>query len=337
MLKYHCRGVWVGLIVGVGVIGCGKSEPSQPAAATGTPPAAHELAPSAPASSAQAKLATPATSATSATPATQPSPSSSATTPATPTASAQAGSAQAGREPATAAVPAAGPSLFDCVITDIDPDSKLQIPPETTIAGKSTADLLTAVEAEWAKVTLTGKNGEPAKYTVQFDTRLGPVVIALDAQLAPMHVRNFVALARAGYYDGLCFERIVRQQSSAASNNKLLLVEAGCPFGTGDHPEQSHLGYWLKPEISEKSKHVPGSVGMCLVDGNPDTGACRFYVALEPHANMDGVFSVFGRVTKGLEHLFHLASQPIRDGESYENGAKPVEPLRIERVTVTCE
>ena len=326
MLKSHCRGVWVGLIVGVGVIGCGKSEPSQPAAATGTPPAAHESAPSAPAPSAQATQAAPAAPATTA------SSRSTATTPAAPSAQAQAAPV-----PAAVAAPAARLNLFDCVITDIDPDSKLQIPPETTIAGKSTADLLTAVEAEWAKVDLTGKNGGLAKYTVQFDTRLGPVEITLDAELAPMHVRNFVALARAGYYDGLCFERIVRQQSSAASNNKLLLVEAGCPFGTGDHPEQSHLGYWLKPEISEKSKHVPGSVGMCLVDGNPDTGACRFYVALEPHANMDGVFSVFGRVIKGLEHLFHLASQPIRDGESYENGAKPVEPLRIERVTVTCE
>lgn len=325
--------IGVGLIVGAGLVGCGKSEPSAPTA-NQSPVVAHTTD-----SDAVERTAPPTTA--SAVTATQPAVvSSGALTQPANNPNALTATASTTITPtaptATQLKPPTDDDFFACVITEIDPESKLQLPPETTVAGKSTADLLAAVEAEWSKVPLRNQQGQLLQYSVRLDTRLGPVIIRLNSALAPTHVRNFLTLARVGYYDGLFFERIIKQ-TPTSKDNGLLLVEAGCPAGKGDQPERSHLGYWLKSEVSADSTHLAGSVGMCLVDAQPDTGACRFYVALEPHPNMNGVFTVFGQVTNGLEILRQFASGPVVQTQSFASTLQPAEPLRIDRVSVIVE
>src|SRR5260221_5950164 len=106
----------------------------------------------------------------------------------------------------------------------------------------------------------------------------------MQTELAPNHVRNFVALTKLQFYDGLRFHRIVRQESQGdAIASKLVLLEAGSPVETAD-PASSHLGYWLRPEFSKDIKHEEGTVGACLMatDDNAETAACRFYINLTP-------------------------------------------------------
>src|SRR5262245_65602513 len=85
-------------------------------------------------------------------------------------------------------------------------------------------------------------------------------------EIAPNHVRNFIALASQQYYDGLRFDRIVKQQYEGENGQtgKLVLLEAGAPIETAE-PERSHLGYWLKPEFNQDVKHEEGTVGGCLL------------------------------------------------------------------------
>jgi peptidyl-prolyl cis-trans isomerase B (cyclophilin B) len=219
----------------------------------------------------------------------------------------------------------AGPSFADAV-TEVSPDDQ-QPPPDRTLTGLSTGKLREEVLRRWGQVRLTGPSGKPMAFTATLDTDFGPVVIELRPDIAPNHVRNFVALAEAHYYDGLHVERIIQQQSEGGDDAKLELVEAGCPLGTGE-PGIGHLGYWLKPEFNDKVTHEPGTVGACR-DAAPDSAACRFYITLSKAPVMDGNFTVFGKVTRGLEAVHTIAQQPRAEGSP-----SPEKPVVIRKVTI---
>ena len=61
----------------------------------------------------------------------------------------------------------------------------------------------------------------------------------------------------------------------------------------------------------------------------PDTAACRFYITLSPAPVMDGQFTVFGRVTQGLDVVHKIVKQPRPDG-----GVRPLKPTAIRTVTI---
>src|SRR5262245_4839371 len=156
-------------------------------------------------------------------------------------------------------------------------------------------------------------------------------------EIAPSHVRNFIALASQQYYDGLRFDRIVKQQYEGENGQtgKLVLLEAGAPIETAE-PERSHLGYWLKPEFNPDVKHEEGTVGACLLacEGNEETAAVRFYITLTPAPAMDGNFTVFAKVTKGLDVARKLAEQPVKGDDAGPEQGRPLTPLTIKKVTV---
>ena len=149
-------------------------------------------------------------------------------------------------------------------------------------------------------------------------------------------MRNFVALATLQYYDGLRFDRIVQQEykTDDGQAGKLGLLEAGAPLETAE-PERSHLGYWLKPEFHADLKHEEGSVGACLLecDGNEETAAVRFYINLTPAPAMDGNFTIFAKVTKGLDVARRIADLPHGEEAGPDQG-RPKQPITIRKVTV---
>src|SRR5207245_467740 len=109
------------------------------------------------------------------------------------------------------------------------------------------------------------------RYTADLETDLGMIEIELFPEAAPNHVRNFIALAQAGYYDGLPLHRSLRGQ---VAEQTLAYLEGGCPLGTGEFGFGS-IGYWLKPEISPTLTHEEGSVG--AVHGDiAESAACKF-------------------------------------------------------------
>jgi len=150
-------------------------------------------------------------------------------------------------------------------------------------------------------------------------------------------VRNFVALARTGYYDGLWFDRVLHDESNEGTPVRLDTVEAGCPVGTGD-PRTSHLGYWLYPEFqpADKVTHEEGTVGACH-GVEADTSSCKFYVALTKAPMLDGNYTVFGKVTRGLDVLRTIHGKPVVTEDQERLGyRRPANPVKIKRVTVTA-
>jgi cyclophilin family peptidyl-prolyl cis-trans isomerase len=208
----------------------------------------------------------------------------------------------------------------------------IQLPPDLTMTGKATGKLHDQVAAAWNDIRFATPDGRPIAYTATLDTDLGSIELEFLPEIAPNHVRNFITLARCGYYDGLVFERIVRQQSNTGDGSTVELIEGGCPLGTGE-PGIGHLGYTLKPEFSEAVKHGPGIVGACHED-QPDTAGTRFYVSLGPAPALDGNYTVFARVKSGLEVAGKISQQPVRRDTPGGDGERPEKPVVIRKVTV---
>ncbi len=219
---------------------------------------------------------------------------------------------------------------------EINADSGVSLPPTFTTNGKNSGELNEQVQKLWNDIRFTDGNGKTQTYILSFEivqgqTELGTIEILMRPEIAPNHVRNFVALTMLNLYDGLHVDRIVRQQGEGAEpNNQLLLLESGSPAENADAPS-SHLGYWLRPEFAEGVKHEEGTVGACLLasEDNAETAACRFYITLTPAPAMDGNFTVFGKVIRGIEVARKVAEQPVRDAGPDQG--KPLTPITIRK------
>ena len=104
---------------------------------------------------------------------------------------------------------------------------------------------------------------------------------------APKTVENFVTLAKKGFYDGLTFHRVVPD----------FVVQGGDPKGNGT----GGPGYTIKAEFN-KQKHLRGSVAMARSQ-HPDSAGSQFYITYGPTPHLDNNYTVFGRVTSGMEHV----------------------------------
>jgi cyclophilin family peptidyl-prolyl cis-trans isomerase len=218
-----------------------------------------------------------------------------------------------------------------------DPPAHSNPPPDITVSGKPVYKIYKEVLALWDTISFATPDGKPIHYSAIVETDFGTIEIALRPDLAPNHVRNFVALARAGYYDGLFFDRICHEETEVEPGKTQVFdsIEAGCPLGNGD-PGNGSIGYWLKPEFppaEAKVTHEPGTVGACR-GVEEDSAACRFYITLCEAPYLDGHFTVFGKVTRGLEVARTIAKQPTREDEDVAGSLRPDRPIKIKKVTI---
>jgi peptidyl-prolyl cis-trans isomerase B (cyclophilin B) len=151
-------------------------------------------------------------------------------------------------------------------------------------------------------------------YTVDLETSQGTISLSLDAVAAPGHVRNFVALAESGFYDGGCFHRII----------KGFMIQGGCPEGSGT----GGPGYQIPAEFNATS-HEPGVLSMARTS-DPNSAGSQFFICLERVPHLDRQYTAFGR-TANAESLAVVKEI----GEVPTGGQdRPVEAVVIEKVTV---
>ena len=101
---------------------------------------------------------------------------------------------------------------------------------------------------------------------------------------------RFVALARKNYFDGIAFHRVVPN----------FVVQGGDPRGDGN----GGPGYQIRCEINT-APYARGAVGMAL--SGKDTGGSQFFVTHSPQPHLDGGYTVFARVTAGMDVVDRLA------------------------------
>jgi cyclophilin family peptidyl-prolyl cis-trans isomerase len=155
------------------------------------------------------------------------------------------------------------------------------------------------------------------------EKRLQTVAIEFYEADAPGTVANFKKLARGGFYKRLAVHRVIPH----------LLVQVGDPLSRKKDRSQVGTGgpgYTLPPEI--RRKHTKGAIAASrLADKiNPArmSNGSQFYVCLEAMPNLDGQYTVFGRVLYGLEALDAISTRPVDTNDN------PVERVVVQSVRI---
>jgi cyclophilin family peptidyl-prolyl cis-trans isomerase len=151
-----------------------------------------------------------------------------------------------------------------------------------------------------------------ARYTATFETSAGTFDCELWADKAPATVGNFVGLARAGFYDGTVFHRVIKE----------FMLQGGCPQGTGT----GGPGYNFADEINDE-KLVKGVLAMA--NAGPNTNGSQFFViTAEATPWLDGAHTGFGKVTSGQDVVDAIEASPT------DRRDRPREEQRLISVTI---
>ena len=135
---------------------------------------------------------------------------------------------------------------------------------------------------------------DPAKqYTATITTTKGDIVIDLYPDKAPLTVNSFVFLARDGYFNNVSFHRVIKE----------FVAQTGDPLGSG----MGGPGYTYANEISDLKFDSEGVVGMA--NGGADTNGSQFFITYAAQPTLDGNYTVFGKVTKGMDVVSNLTAR----------------------------
>jgi cyclophilin family peptidyl-prolyl cis-trans isomerase len=141
------------------------------------------------------------------------------------------------------------------------------------------------------------------------ETAKGSITIKVEADLGPLAAGNFVALAACGFYDGVVFHRVVPG----------FVIQGGDPTGTGS----GGPGY----EFANDPVTAPYARGVvAMANAGRDTNGSQFFIVLAD-SNLPPDYSVFGRVTAGMEAVDAIAA--AADAEL------PTSPIAMDTVTVS--
>lgn len=148
-------------------------------------------------------------------------------------------------------------------------------------------------------------------------TEVGAIEIEMIPEVAPESERNFLNLSTTGALDTTTFSRVVKD----------FVIQGG------NLTTSEKWGHVLAKRMSRKLpdepgliKHVRGIVSMARPD-EPNSATTSFFILVGDGHHLDGKFSAFGRVTKGIE-VADAINQTPNDGE------KPQKPVRINRAVV---
>jgi peptidylprolyl isomerase len=135
--------------------------------------------------------------------------------------------------------------------------------------------------------------------TLYLDLAGGRVTIQLRPDLAPQHVARIKELAREGFYDGLTFHRVIEG----------FMAQGGCPRGDGTSGSGQNL-----PQEFSREPHVRGVCSMARA-ASPNSADSQFFICFADARFLDGQYTVWGKVTDGMEHVDAIKRGQGRNGE----------------------
>src|SRR4051812_43788361 len=165
--------------------------------------------------------------------------------------------------------------------------------------------------------------------TATFDTSLGSFTAEIFLDKMPLTAKNFLDLAKRGFYDGLHFHRIIKN----------FMIQFGCPYskdpsdsraGTGD------AGQKIQDEFKDDAKYSnePGTLAMANT-GRPNSGGSQFFINTVHNDYLDwftpgpSKHPVFGKITGGLDVVKKIETTPTQ-----KPGDRPTTPVRVNKITV---
>lgn len=130
---------------------------------------------------------------------------------------------------------------------------------------------------------------------VVIETAKGTIEIETYPEDAPKTVANFLALVKRGFYNGLRFHRAEANFVIQAGDPQSRDMTKQASWGTGSSGKPIGVA-----EISKKHRNVAGAVGMGH-SGVAKDASSHFYILLRAAPSLDGKYSIFGRVVKGMD------------------------------------
>jgi len=139
--------------------------------------------------------------------------------------------------------------------------------------------------------------------TATIDTSKGTIVAELFDSEAPKTVANFEKLANSEFYDGTRFHRVIRD----------FMAQGGDPLSRDPNNPRvgsGGPGYKIKCETDRNThKHVAGTLSMA--HAGKDTGGSQFFICHAQQRHLDGVHTVFGQVTQGMDVVLRIERNDV--------------------------
>ena len=139
----------------------------------------------------------------------------------------------------------------------------------------------------------------------------GRVTIQMYPTDAPTHVERIKTLTRQGFYNGIVFHRVIDG----------FMAQTGDPTGTGQGGSELPD---LKAEFN-RIPHLRGTVSMARTN-EPDTANSQFFICFQPRFNLDNKYTVFGRVTSGMQFV-----------DAIERGEPPLNPSKVLQASIAAD
>jgi len=157
-------------------------------------------------------------------------------------------------------------------------------------------------------------------YQAVIDTEFGPIVLDFYKDLAPLHVKNFIDLANQGYFDGKIFHRTIKGEAAFGGSS------------TGD--ERGGPGYTI-PSEPNGLKILAGSVAQVRNNfTGPEESGGIFMMAVAPQPEMDNRYTVFARISSGLETVKAITNLPTAGGGGARVAARPIKDVVMKKVEI---
>lgn len=166
---------------------------------------------------------------------------------------------------------------------------------------------------------LASASAMAANPEVELKTSMGDIVVELFPDKAPKTVANFLQYVKEGFYGGTIFHRVIPgfMIQGGDPNTKTADVSS---WGRGGS------GKYLKAEFNSV-KHKRGIVSMAR-SSDPDSASSQFFIMVADYPSLDGQYTAFGQVTKGMDVADKIVNAPRGEND------RPNKPTTIESITI---
>ena len=126
----------------------------------------------------------------------------------------------------------------------------------------------------------------------------GVIKLELDSAAAPKTVENFISLAKAGFYNGLIFHRVIAG----------FMIQGGDPTGSGmGGSDKNIVGEFAMNGHPNPISHVRGVISMARAQ-SPNSASSQFFIVHKDSTFLDGQYAAFGKVVEGIEVVDEIAN-----------------------------
>ncbi len=133
------------------------------------------------------------------------------------------------------------------------------------------------------------------------ETKFGNITLKFFPDAAPGHVKNFIDLAKKGFYDGTTFHRVIPG----------FMIQGGDPNSKSPDKSKHGMGgpgYTIKAEFNTRP-HKRGTLSMARA-GHPDSAGSQFFICVKDSPFLDRQYTVFGEVVSGMDVVDKIVAVP---------------------------